>query len=66
MDEATSNIDKETDRFIQSMLLEKLKGKTVITIAHKTETIINYDKVYLIDNGSVVKVGTSLEVIKLM
>lgn len=45
MDEATSNFDSETDILIKEILLEKLKNKTVITIAHKTETIRHYDKI---------------------
>ncbi|CAD8210438.1 unnamed protein product [Paramecium pentaurelia] len=63
MDEATSNFDSETDLLIEEILLQKLKNKTVITIAHKTQSIRNYDKIMLIENGRVSKVGNPLEIL---
>lgn len=44
MDEATANIDMKTEEIIQKALTNILKDSTVITIAHRIKTIINYDK----------------------
>ncbi len=55
MDEATANMDLVTDRFIQKIIKEKFEFSTVITIAHRLNTIADYDKVAVIDNGEVVE-----------
>ena len=57
LDEATSNVDKKTDRFIQQVLREKFKHETLITIAHRLLTIADYDKVIVMDKGLVREVG---------
>ena len=42
MDEATSNIDEKTDGIIQSVIRRKLKGMTIISVAHKLKTVVDY------------------------
>jgi ABC-type multidrug transport system fused ATPase/permease subunit len=54
MDEATASIDYATDAKIQETLRE-LKDSTIITIAHRLQTIIDYDKVLVLDHGRVVE-----------
>jgi ATP-binding cassette subfamily C (CFTR/MRP) protein 4 len=54
LDEATSNIDMETDEFIQKMLKYNLKNKTIITIAHRLNTIADYDKIIVMNEGKIV------------
>ena len=54
MDEATASIDYATDAKVQDTLRE-LKGSTVITIAHRLQTIIDYDKVLVLDKGEVIE-----------
>ncbi|KAK2756549.1 hypothetical protein FQN54_005442 [Arachnomyces sp. PD_36] len=54
MDEATASIDYNTDSKIQDTLRE-LKDSTIITIAHRLQTIIDYDKVLVLDHGEVVE-----------
>jgi ABC-type multidrug transport system fused ATPase/permease subunit len=53
MDEATSNIDINTEIAIQKALNILLENSTVITVAHRIKTIINYDKVLVLDDGEV-------------
>lgn len=54
MDEATASIDYATDAKIQETLRE-LRDSTIITIAHRLQTIIDYDKVLVLDHGRVIE-----------
>lgn len=54
MDEATASIDYNTDAKIQETLRD-LRNSTIITIAHRLQTIIDYDKVLVLDHGRVVE-----------
>ena len=63
MDEATASIDYATDAKIQDTLRE-LKGSTIITIAHRLQTIIDYDKVLVLDKGELVEFAAPWELIK--
>ena len=53
MDEATANIDYKTETFLQNSINKELKDCTVITIAHRIKTIINYDKILVLNNGEI-------------
>ena len=63
MDEATSNIDPNTDKKIQKLIKEEFKKSTILTIAHRLETIIDYDRVLVFDNGRIVERGTPRQLI---
>ena len=58
MDEATANIDIKTEETIQTLINEKFRDATVITIAHRLNTIINSDKVLVLDKGRVAEFDT--------
>lgn len=62
MDEATASIDYNTDSKIQGTIRE-LKS-TIITIAHRLQTIVDYDKVLVLDKGRVVEYGHPYELLK--
>jgi ABC-type multidrug transport system fused ATPase/permease subunit len=62
MDEATASIDYATDAKIQDTLRE-LKGSTIITIAHRLQTIVDYDKVLVLDKGEVAEFGAPWDLI---
>ena len=51
MDEATANVDNETDRIIQEAVKEKFKECTLIVIAHRIKTVINSDRIIVMENG---------------
>lgn len=63
MDEATASIDYATDAKIQETIQE-LKDNTIITIAHRLKTIVDYDKVVVMDHGEVVEYGEPWELLK--
>lgn len=58
MDEATSSIDFETDTKIQEALREEFQSSCVITVAHRLQTILHYDRVIVMDTGRIVENGT--------
>ena len=57
MDEATASVDLKTDALVQATIREALKGTTLLTIAHRLLTIIDYDKVAVLDAGRVAECG---------
>ncbi|CAD8103786.1 unnamed protein product [Paramecium sonneborni] len=58
LDEATANVDMKTDDFIQETLKTKFSDCTLITIAHRLNTIADYDKVMVISEGQVIEFDT--------
>ncbi len=63
LDEATSSLDSESERLIQDALLRLMKGKTVIAIAHRLSTVMNMDRLIVMEQGSVVLTGTHEELL---
>ncbi len=58
MDEATANVDYKTETLLQNCISTILKESTVITIAHRIKTVINYDKILVLDDGMIVDFDT--------
>jgi len=53
LDEATASVDYETDRKIQDTITTEFQDRTILCIAHRLRTIISYDRVCVMDNGSI-------------
>ncbi len=63
LDEATSNVDTQTERRIQAAMLQLMKGRTCFVIAHRLSTIQNADQILVVSGGSVVEQGTHSELL---
>ena len=64
LDEATANIDTQTELLIQDALKRILKGRTSIVIAHRLSTVRNADKIVVLDHGRLVEAGRHQELLK--
>ena len=65
LDEATANIDTQTELMIQQALQRVLVGRTSIVIAHRLSTVRNADKIIVLDRGNLVEMGSHDELLAL-
>ncbi len=64
LDEATAFADPENEVFIQKAFAMLTKGRTVVMIAHRLSTVVNADKIIVLDAGKVVEEGTHDELVR--
>ena len=63
LDEATSNLDTESERLIQQSLEKLMSDRTCIVIAHRLSTIVHADKIVVLDKGRIIESGTHLSLL---
>jgi len=64
LDEATSALDLESESLIQDSLEKLASNRTTIIVAHRLSTITHADKIFVIENGTVVENGTHTQLMK--
>jgi ATP-binding cassette subfamily B protein len=62
-DEATSALDTRTEKIIQSELVEIARGRTTLVVAHRLSTIVDADRILVLDHGRVVEAGSHAELL---
>lgn len=64
LDEATASLDVQSDSLLQRMIRTHFSDRTVLTIAHRLITIIDYDRVMVLDAGRIAEFGTPRDLLK--
>ncbi|MEW5304006.1 MAG: hypothetical protein WDW36_006649 [Sanguina aurantia] len=64
LDEATANVDVETDALIQKTMRGEFLDRTIIAIAHRLHTVIDYDKILVLDAGQVAEFGAPSQLLE--
>ena len=63
LDEATSSLDTESERQVQMALVELMKDRTTLVIAHRLSTVIGADLIHVLDQGKLVESGNHAELL---
>ncbi len=63
LDEFTASVDLETDKLMQAIIRREFASYTVICVTHRVRTVENYDRVVVMDAGSIVDIGSPRDVI---
>lgn len=64
LDEATASVDVRTDKIIQETIRTEFKDRTILTVAHRLETIMDSDKIMVLDRGELKEFGAPQELLK--
>jgi ABC-type multidrug transport system fused ATPase/permease subunit len=63
LDEPTANVDGRTDQLLQDAVATSFPGATVIAIAHRLETVIDYDRILVVGDGKMLEYGSPVELL---
>jgi subfamily B ATP-binding cassette protein MsbA len=63
LDEATSALDAEAERQVQEALKRLMEGRTTLVIAHRLATVLNADRIYVMDQGRIIEAGSHAELV---
>lgn len=58
-----SSVDTDTDEFIQRIIHDEFRHHTIVAIAHKLNTVLDFDRIVFLDKGSIVEVGSPQELL---
>lgn len=64
LDEATSNLDSQSERVVQQAIDSLMKGKTTFLVAHRFSTLQRVDRIWVLDNGKIIEQGPHIELVK--
>jgi ATP-binding cassette subfamily C (CFTR/MRP) protein 1 len=63
LDEVTASVDMHTDELMQRIIREEFKGRTIIAVAHRLQTILDFDRIVVLDKGRLVECGKPQELL---
>lgn len=63
LDEPTANVDRKTDSLLQEAIAKSFSGSTIIAVAHRLDTVIDYDRILVLGNGSRIEFGAPWELL---
>ena len=63
LDEPTANVDSHTDKLLQEAVAKSFEGATILAVAHRLDTVINYDKILVLGSGGLLEYGSPQELI---
>merc|ERR1711988_722239 len=63
LDEATSALDAESEHLVQDAIEKAMIGRTVIVIAHRLSTVVNADRIVVVDDHQIIATGTHKELL---
>lgn len=64
LDEPTANVDSRTDKLLQQAVAKSFQSATIIAVAHRLDTVIDYDKILVLGHGAVLEYGTPGDLIE--
>jgi ABC-type multidrug transport system fused ATPase/permease subunit len=62
LDEATSSVDSATDTLVQQIIQREFRGTTILSIAHRLETVADFDRIMVMEAGRIIRVSSIFKV----